>query len=120
MAYTFTPSGASSTTVIYGVAETLENYIIQDLSVNEDVATVQIPDQKGAIAQIKSMQHHWTITFTAIGPDTAPATVGASKEVAGITGMVMSCERRSTYNDTAKWSITMDCYDGASYGPLHP
>lgn len=121
MSYTFKPSdpSASAATVIYGVQDALSGYILQDVNVNEEILSVQIPDQEGAIAQIKDMQKHWTVSFTAIGPDTAPATVGASFTFGTYTGMVNSCERRSTYNDTAKWSITMDCYDSASYGPLH-
>ena len=119
MAYTFTPNPVP-TTIIYGVQDALTGYILQDVNVNEEILSVQIPDQEGAIAQIKDMQKHWTVSFTAIGPNTAPATVGTSFTFGTYTGMVNSCERRSTYNDTAKWSITMDCYDGASYGPLHP
>ena len=122
MSYTFTPSdpSASAATVIYGVQDALTGYILQDVNVNEEILSVQIPDQEGAIAQIKDMQKHWTVSFTAIGPDTQPATVGASFTFGTYTGIVNSCERRSTYNDTAKWSITMDCYESASYGPLHP
>lgn len=125
MSYQFTPNdpSASAATITYGVQDALSGYILQDVNVNEEILSIQIPDQEGAIAQIKDMQKHWTVSFTAIGPDTQPATVGESFTFGTppnqYIGMVNSCERRATYNDTAKWTITMDCYDSASYGPLH-
>ena len=114
MSYTFAPSTAGNTAVIYGVEETLSGYILQDFNVNEDVNTVQIPDQKGAIAQVFPLQHHWTLSFTAIGSGTAPVTVGSTLKPEGqdITYYVNSCERRATYNDTQKWSVQLEAWDG--------
>lgn len=113
--YTLKPSSAGIIGVIYGINQELADYILQDVTITEDVNTVQIPDQKGAIAQIKSMQHHWTISFTAIGPNTAPLSLGAQEfpDDSGIYYHVNSCERRATYNDTQKWSVTMEAWDGA-------
>lgn len=119
MAYTFNPSGAGTIDVKYGVDALLTDYVIQDLTVTEDVNTVQIPDQKGAVAQIKSMQHHWTISFTAIGKGDAPFSGNLGAQQFSLDGThtyyyhVNSCERRATYNDTQKWAVTMEAWDGA-------
>lgn len=113
--YSLKPSSAGTIEVIYGINDELTNYILQDVTVTEDVVTVQIPDQKGAIAQIKSMQHHWTISFTAIGPNTAPLSLGAQTFPSsnGLYYHVNSVERRATYNDTQKWSVTMEAWEKA-------
>lgn len=119
MAYTLNPEAAGTLEVVYGIDQTLTDYVLQDVTVTEDVNTVQIPDQKGAIAQIKSMQHHWTISFTAIGKGDAPfsGNLGAQQFSPDGTNTyyyhVNSCERRATYNDTQKWSVTMEAWDGA-------
>lgn len=120
MAYTFNPSGAGTIEVKYGVDALLTGYVIQDLTVTEDVNTVQIPDQKGAVAQIKSMQHHWTISFTAIGNGDAPFSGNLGAQQFSLDGgtttlyyHVNSVERRATYNDTQKWAVTMEAWDGA-------
>ena len=113
--YDLKPSGAGELEVIYGIEQELTDYILQDVTITEDVNTVQIPDQKGAIAQIKSMQHHWTISFTAIGKGDKPLDLGAQQFPAdsGIYYHVNSCERRATYNDTQKWSVTMEAWEKA-------
>lgn len=115
MPYTFVPSTAGNTSVIYGVQEQLSGYILQDFNVNEDVNTVQIPDQRGAIAQVFPLQHHWTLSFTAIGSGTAPVTVGSTlkPENQDIVYYVNSCERRATYNDSQKWAVQLEAWDGA-------
>lgn len=116
MAYTFKPTDATTISVVYGVEDALTGYIIQDINVSEDVNTVQIPDQKGAIAQILPFQHHYTVSFTAIGPNTAPATVGSTLTIGGIVYYVNSCERRANYNDTQKWGVQMEAWQGAVTG----
>lgn len=119
MAYTFVPSAAATTTaatVIYGVQDLLTDYILQDVTVTQDTNSIQIPDQQGAIAQIRPMQGHWTMSFTAIGPATAPATVGETKTISNIVYYVNSCERRATYNDTQKWAVQMEAWEGATVG----
>ena len=124
MAYTFVPSTAASAiapTVIYGVEDTLSGYILQDINVTEDINTVQIPDQKGAIAQVRGFQKHWNISFTAIGPNSAPgggagSTITFTTSTGSFKAFVQSCERRATYNDTQKWSVTMEAWEDAVDG----
>lgn len=124
MAYTFVPSTATTiaATVVYGVEDTLANYILQDITVTEDVNTVQIPDQQGAIAQVRGMQKHWNISFTAIGNNSTAPGGGAGSTITFTTAtgtfkaFVQSCERRATYNDTQKWSVTMEAWEDAVDG----
>lgn len=123
MAYTFTPSTATTIaqTVVYGIADTLADYILQDINVTEDVNTIQIPDQKGAIAQVRGMQKHWNISFTAIGPNTAPgggagSTITFTTATGSFKAFVQSAERRATYNDTQKWAVTMEAWEDAVDG----
>ena len=122
MAYNFVPSTAASSiasTVVYGVEDTLSGYILQDINVTEDVNTVQIPDQQGAIAQVRGMQKHWNISFTAIGNNNTPPGSGAGSTITFTTAtgsfkaFVQSCERRATYNDTQKWAVTMEAWEDA-------
>ena len=114
MSYTFKPSTANTLSVVYGIEDDLPNYILQNVNVSEDVNTVQIADQKGAIAQVLPFQHHWTVSFTAIGKGDAPVTVGDTQTIGGIKYYVQSCERSATYNDTQKWSVQMEAWDGAT------
>ena len=120
MAYTFVPSTATTIaqTVVYGIADELKDYILQDINVTEDVNTIQIPDQQGAIAQVRGMQKHWNISFTAIGPNTAPgggagSTITFTTATGSFKAFVQSAERRATYNDTQKWSVTMEAWENA-------
>lgn len=118
--YNFWPGGADATAqdVVYGVQQTLTGYILQDLTITEDVNTVQIPDQTGDIAQVISLQKHWNISFTAIGPNTAPLDIGTRTfpTTNGLKYHVNSVERRATYNDTQKWAVTMEAWYGAVDG----
>lgn len=124
MAYNFVPISAATdiaSTVVYGVQDTLDNYILQDINVTEDVNTVQIPDQQGAIAQIRGFQKHWNISFTAIGNGMTPPASGAGNPISFTTAdnktfraFIQSCERRATYNDTQKWAVTMEAWEGAT------
>lgn len=123
MAYTFTPSTATTIaqTVVYGIADELANYILQDINVTEDVNSIQIPDQQGAIAQVRGMQKHWNISFTAIGPNTAPgggagSTITFTTATGSFKAFVQSAERRATYNDTQKWAVTMEAWEDAVDG----
>jgi len=124
MAYTFVPSDAATdiaSTVVYGVQDQLSGYILQDINVTEDVNTVQIPDQQGAIAQVRAFQKHWNISFTAIGQGMTAPGEGAGKVITFSTAdgrsfnaFVQSCERRATYNDTQKWAVTMEAWEKAT------
>lgn len=125
MAYTFVPSTAASaiaSTVVYGVEDTLANYILQDITVTEDINTVQIPDQQGAVAQIRGFQKHWNISFTAIGNNSTAPGGGAGETITFTTAtgtfkaFIQSCERRATYNDTQKWAVTMEAWESAVDG----
>ena len=115
MAYTFTPSAASTISVVYGIEDLLDNFILQDLNVTEDMNSYQIPDQKGAIAQIHNLQKHWTLSLTAIGGSVAPAGgAGSVTTIGGITYYIQSCERRATYNDTQKWALQLEAWESAT------
>lgn len=126
MPYNFTPSNANALTVIYGIEDTLEDYILQDVNVTTEINSIQIPDQRGRIAQVRDRKKHWSVSFTAIGEEPTgendPFVVGNSISFGTspntVTGVVVSVEKRSTYNDTAKWSVTMDCYEDATYKTL--
>lgn len=125
-AYNFWPNGADDVAqlVVYGVQDTLSGYILQDVTITEDVNTVQIPDQTGDIAQVISLQRHWTISFTAIGPNTIPLNIGTQQFTHGSDTLyyhVNSVERRATYNDTQKWAVTMEAWYGAvdAASPAH-
>lgn len=124
MAYNFVPSNAASeiaSKVVYGVQDQLSGYILQDINVNEDINTVQIPDQQGAIAQVRGFQKHWNISFTAIGNEMTAPGGGAGEVITFSTAdgrsfnaFVQSCERRATYNDTQKWAVTMEAWEKAT------
>ena len=124
MAYNFVPEKAASdiaSTVVYGVQDQLSGYILQDINVNEDINTVQIPDQQGAIAQVRGFQKHWNISFTAIGQGMDAPGGGAGEVITFTTAtgtsfqaFVQSCERRATYNDTQKWAVTMEAWEDAT------
>lgn len=122
MAFAFTPSNASSLSVSYGIDHLFDGYIVQDETLNESVDSIQIPDQKGKVAQIWGIQRKWTASFTLVGPTSAvPTHAGATYQWyrpgdgAKYNYFVQSCELRNTYNDTSKWSVQMDCYQDATY-----
>lgn len=120
MAFSFKPSTASSIDVAIGVANELTGYIIQSENITESTQNLEIPDQKGRVAQVIAFDKQYNCNFTCIGPDTAPTTVGATfswKDLSGtsLNYIVNSVERASTYNDTAKWNIQLTAYKHASY-----
>lgn len=120
MAFSFKPTTANSTTVIIGIEHELSNYIIQSENITESIQSLNIADQKGRTAQVIAYDKEFNCRLTAIGPDTAPVSVGSTwswKDSAGnnLDYIVQSVERASTYNDTAKWNITAIAYANATY-----
>lgn len=122
MAFSLIPSASDSTIasqveVVYGIEETLTGYILQDLNITKDVSSYQIPDQHGDIAQVHNLQKHWTVSLTAIGPNSAPAGgAGNTFTMGGIKYYIQSCERRATYNDTQKWALQVEAWQDATVG----
>lgn len=122
MAFQFTPTNANSLSVSYGVDHLFDGYIVQDETITENVDSIQIPDQKGKVAQVWGIQRRWSCSFTLVGPTSqVPTHAGATYQWyhpgddVKYNYFVQSCELRNTYNDTSKWSIQMDCYQDATY-----
>ena len=122
MAFAFTPSNANSTGVSYGIDHIFADYIVQDETITENVDKVVIPDQKGKTAQVWGIQRYWNCSLTLIGPTSAsPCKAGDTYSWYNdgsdttIDYFVDTCELKNTYNDTSKWSVTMEAYQGAAY-----
>ena len=122
MPFAFTPTNADQVDVAYGIDHLFSDYIIQDERLSEAVDSITIPDQKGKVAQVKATQRRWSASFTLVGPiDTVPCHAGSTfswytpGSSTKMNYFVQTCDLASTYNDTAKWSVTMDCYQGAAY-----
>ena len=122
MAFAFTPSDANTVDVAYGIDHLFTDYIIQDEKLTESVDSVQIPDQKGKVAQIWAVQRKWNASFTLVGPvDTVPTHAGSTYQwyrpgsSTKYNYFVQTCEQTGTYNDVAKWTVQMDCYQNATY-----
>lgn len=122
MAFAFKPNDASSVAVVLGIDHEFANYIIQDENITEQVDSLQVPDQKGKVAQVHALQRRWSATMTLVGPvSSKPCSAGDTFQWykdgtnTKVNYFVNSCELRSTYNDTAKWSVQMDCYQDAVY-----
>lgn len=122
MAFAFKPSGADQVAVVLGIDHEFTNYIIQDETITEQVDSVQVPDQKGKVAQVHALQRKWSASVTLVGPiSSKPCSAGDTFQWykdggdTKVNFFVQSCELRSTYNDTAKWTVQMDCYQNAAY-----
>lgn len=120
MAFSFKPSNANSISVIIGVPDELSGYIIQNENISQTAPTLQIQDQQGRTAQVIAYDKEFACSITAIGPNTAPLSVGQTwnwKDTQGgsLNYIVTSVERACTYNDTAKWNIQATAYAHASY-----
>lgn len=120
MAFSFKPSNANSISVVIGVPDEIEGYIIQNENINQTTPILQIQDQQGRTAQVIAYDKEFNVSFTAIGPGTAPKVVGqtwAFKDFAGdnLSCIITGVEKACTYNDTAKWNITGVAYAHALY-----
>lgn len=106
----------------WGIDHTLDNFIIQNETINEEVITDTTQDQKGAVVSQLDYDKHWTLTFDIIG-DTAHVSqalggtvAGDGTFVAGDTGFlygnvpwkIMSVNYAGAYNDKKKWSVTAE------------
>ena len=120
MAFSFKPSNANEISVVIGIENELAGYILQSETINESTVNLEIPDQKGRMAQVIAYDKTYNCNVTAIGPNTAPLSCGQTwswKNPAGtsLSYIVNSVERASTYNDTAKWNIQATAYAHATY-----
>ena len=120
MAFQFKPSNANSISVVIGVPDEIEGYIIQNENINQTTPTLQIQDQQGRMAQVIAYDKEYNVSFTAIGPNQAPKVVGQTWEFTNVDGSTLSAiitgvEKSCTYNDTAKWNITGVAYAHATY-----
>jgi hypothetical protein len=117
--FEFVPAMSTVSGVVYGVKDVLSGYIVQDIQVTQDANSVTIQDQEGKTALVFPLQKHWNLSCTAIGPNTAPSSgPGSTTTISGgpegsVTYYIQSCERRATYNDTQKWAVTMEAWQGA-------
>lgn len=116
----FRPTNADALSVVIGVKNELAGYIIQNETINEGINSLEINDQTGRVAQVIAYDKTFNCSLTAIGPDTAPLSVGQTwswkkPDGTALDYIVQSVERASTYNDTAKWNITALAYAHASY-----
>lgn len=122
MAFAFTPTNANQVAVSYGIDHLFANYIVSDEVITENVDKVVIPDQKGKTAQVWGIQKYWNCSLTLTGPTSAaPCHAGSTYawyndgSNTTINYFVDTCELRNTYNDTSKWSVTMEAYQNATY-----
>lgn len=106
----------------WGIDHTLDNFIIQNESINEEVITDTTQDQKGAVVSQLDYDKHWTLTFDIIG-DTAHVSQALGGTVAGdgtfvagdtafmygnVPWKIMSVNYAGAYNDKKKWSVTAE------------
>ena len=115
MAFSFTPSGAASLAVAYGVDNELSGCIIQNEDINENTENLIIADQKGRTCQVIAYDKGYALSITAIGTSTAPTSAGATIHYANEDWIVQSVRRTCTYNDTAKWQIEATRWPHATY-----
>lgn len=113
----FTPTGAASIDVAYGVDGDVSGYIIQSEDKTETSENLTIQDQKGRTCQVIAYDKGTTLSLTVIGPATAPSNwaVGSTVTYGGVNYIVQSLKRTCTYNDTAKWQIEAVHYEHANY-----
>lgn len=106
----------------WGIDHTIDDFIIQNESINEEVITDTTQDQKGAVVSQLDYDKHWTLTFDVIG-DTAHVSQALGGTVAGdgtfvagdvqffygnVPWKIMSVNYAGAYNDKKKWSVTAE------------
>lgn len=121
MAFAFTPTTANSIAVQLGIDHLLTGYIIQSESITENTENLEISDQKGRVAQVIAYDKSFDCTLQVIGP-VASMTYKAGDTLnwydADGTAMdyiIQSVQLNCTYNDTAKYTITMKAWPHATY-----
>jgi hypothetical protein len=120
MAFSFKPANAASISVVIGVPDEIEGYIIQNETITQTTPTLTIQDQQGRTAQVIAYDKEYSVSFTAIGPNTAPKVVGQTWAYTNVDGntlsaIITSVEKSCSYNDTAKWNVQGVAYAHASY-----
>lgn len=121
MAFAFTPSTANSITVQIGIDHLLSNYIIQNESITETTQNLEIPDQKGRVAQVIAYDKSYSCSLQVIGPVSSmtykPGTTLSWYDANGtaLSYIIQSIKLDCVYNDTAKYTIEMTAYAHASY-----
>jgi hypothetical protein len=116
----FHPDGADTLSVVIGIQDTLPGYILQSENINQSTPTLQIQDQWGRTAQVIAYDKEFSMSFTAIGPNEAPCSVGDTLSWYNLSGgsmnyIVTNVEKACTFNDTAKWNIQATAYAHAKY-----
>ena len=106
----------------WGIDHTIDDFISQNESINEEVITDTTQDQKGAVVSQLDYDKHWTLTFDIIG-DTAHVSQALGGTVNGegtfVAGdvqfyyggnywKIMSVNYAGAYNDKKKWSVTAE------------
>jgi len=120
MAFSFKPTNAASLSVVIGIENELDGYILQSENISQTSPTLNIQDQKGRTAQVIAYDKEYSCNITAIGPNTPPLSVGQTwdwKDAFGnnLDYIVTNVERASSYGDTAKWNVQATAYAHASY-----
>lgn len=121
MAFSFKPSDANTIAVQIGIDHILSGYIIQSESITENVESLEIPDQKGRVAQVIAYDKSYDCSLQVIGP-VASMTYHSGATFSwydangtSIDYIIQSVQLNCTYNDTAKYTITMQAWPHATY-----
>jgi hypothetical protein len=121
MAFAFKPAAANTIAVQLGIDHLLSGYIIQSESITENVENLEIPDQKGRVAQVIAYDKSYDCSLQVIGP-VASMTYNAGTTLSWYDAngtacnyIIQSVQLNCTYNDTAKYTITMRAWPHASY-----
>lgn len=121
MAFAFKPTDANTIQVQLGIDHLLSGYIVQNESITENTENLQIPDQKGRVAQVIAYDKSYNCSLQVIGP-VSGMTYKAGQTLswydAANTAMdyiIQSVKLDCVYNDTAKYSIEMVAWPHASY-----
>lgn len=113
MAYSFRPANANTLSVTLGVTHELSNCIINNETISETVETLEVHDQAYRIAQIFAYDKSYNTSLEVVAPiGQPPVNVGdivswynVKNEV--LSGMVTQVDFIATYNDTAKYNISI-------------
>ena len=121
MAFAFTPTTANSIAVQLGIDHILTGYIIQNETITENTENLNIADQKGRTAQVIAFDKSYDCTLQVIGP-VSSMTYNAGDTLSwydatgtSIDYIIQSVQLNCTYNDTAKYTITMQAWPHATY-----
>lgn len=121
MAFSFKPTDANTIAVQLGIDHLLTGFIIQNETITENVENLEIPDQKGRVAQVIAYDKSYDMTLQVIGPISSmtynAGTTLSWYDANNVTCdyIIQSVQLNCTYNDTAKYTITARAWPHASY-----